>query len=161
MARKTYPSEEADRFIVRLPDGMRERLKAEALENKRSMNAEIVDRLEQTFKLDEHFSAGGDRVIILEAPLAARISKAAEVSKRGFEAEVNKALEQAFPPPPVPTPFEFYDKWIYVLGDARGTEREALLDQANAEALAYWPDRQVLFHDEGGDVKFLVSRKPR
>lgn len=40
----------SDQFIVRLPDGMRERIKAEAEANNRSMNAEIVARLEASFK---------------------------------------------------------------------------------------------------------------
>lgn len=47
--RSSYPSEQADKFLLRLPDGMRERLKAEAEVNKRSMNAEIVARLEASF----------------------------------------------------------------------------------------------------------------
>jgi len=34
---------------VRMPDGMRDRLKAAASENKRSMNAEIVARIEGSF----------------------------------------------------------------------------------------------------------------
>ncbi len=46
MAREPYPSETQDRFLLRMPDGMRDRLKAEAEANKRSMNAEIVARLE-------------------------------------------------------------------------------------------------------------------
>ncbi len=35
--------------MLRLPDGMRDRIKAAAETNNRSMNAEIVHRLEQTF----------------------------------------------------------------------------------------------------------------
>ena len=35
-------SSELDRFIVRLPDGMRDELKQRAKENMRSMNAEVV-----------------------------------------------------------------------------------------------------------------------
>lgn len=47
MAReKFYPSEQQERFIVRLPDGMRDRIKAAAERNNRSMNAEIVATLE-------------------------------------------------------------------------------------------------------------------
>lgn len=34
-----------DRYMLRLPDGMRERIKSAAAENGRSMNAEIVDTL--------------------------------------------------------------------------------------------------------------------
>lgn len=45
------PSQSQDKFIVRLPDGMRERIKAAADLNRRSMNAEIVDRLEKSFSM--------------------------------------------------------------------------------------------------------------
>jgi hypothetical protein len=38
-----------NRYIMRFPEGMRERLKAEAERNKRSLNAEIVSRLEASF----------------------------------------------------------------------------------------------------------------
>lgn len=46
--RSSYPSEQADKFLLRLPDGMRDRLKVAADENKRSMNSEIVARLEES-----------------------------------------------------------------------------------------------------------------
>ena len=46
-----------DKYVVRLPDGMRDKLKAEAEKNKRSMNAEIVARLEATFHtIPEHMT---------------------------------------------------------------------------------------------------------
>lgn len=44
--RQPYPSEAADKVLLRLPDGMRDRLKAAAEANNRSLNAEIVNRLE-------------------------------------------------------------------------------------------------------------------
>lgn len=47
MAQDT-PSRKLDQYIVRFPDGMRDLLKAEAAKNNRSLNAEIVDRLEFT-----------------------------------------------------------------------------------------------------------------
>lgn len=40
------PSRSLDKVIVRLPDGMRDRIREAAENNNRSMNAEIVDRLE-------------------------------------------------------------------------------------------------------------------
>ncbi|MDX3927654.1 MAG: Arc family DNA-binding protein [Shinella sp.] len=46
------PSEELDKFLLRMPDGLRDKLKAAAEENKRSMNAEIVARLD--FSLIAH-----------------------------------------------------------------------------------------------------------
>jgi phage terminase Nu1 subunit (DNA packaging protein) len=42
-----------DKFMLRLPDGMRDRLKAEAEKNSRSMNAEIVARLERSMEHGE------------------------------------------------------------------------------------------------------------
>lgn len=41
-------SRDLDKVIVRLPDGMRERIKHAAEANNRSMNAEIVERLEES-----------------------------------------------------------------------------------------------------------------
>jgi len=41
---------ESDRYIVRLPDGMRDRIKKAAETNGRSMNAEIVARLTATLE---------------------------------------------------------------------------------------------------------------
>lgn len=47
--RELYPSEKQERFIVRLPDGMRDRIKAAADANNRSMNAEIVATLQDAY----------------------------------------------------------------------------------------------------------------
>ncbi|TBB53800.1 Arc family DNA-binding protein [Rhizobium ruizarguesonis] len=47
-----YPSEEKDRFIVRMPDGMREELKMIAAKNGRSLNTEIVTRLAMSLEID-------------------------------------------------------------------------------------------------------------
>ncbi|GAA6196698.1 hypothetical protein NBRC116598_21420 [Pseudophaeobacter arcticus] len=38
-----------DKFMLRLPDGMRDRIKAAAADNNRSMNAEIVSTLEEKY----------------------------------------------------------------------------------------------------------------
>ncbi|HRQ59828.1 MAG TPA: Arc family DNA-binding protein [Azoarcus taiwanensis] len=43
-------SRHADKYIVRFPDGMRDRLKASGQAAGRSLNAEIVFRLEQSFR---------------------------------------------------------------------------------------------------------------
>jgi hypothetical protein len=44
------PATEADKFIVRLPVGMRRRIAEAAKANQRSMNAEIVARLQFSFE---------------------------------------------------------------------------------------------------------------
>lgn len=49
------PSQSQDKFIVRLPDGMRDSLKRLAEANKRSMNAEIVAALEAHLKRPKFF----------------------------------------------------------------------------------------------------------
>lgn len=47
------PSDVADKFMLRLPDGMRDRVAALAKVNGRSMNAEIVQRLQHSIEVDE------------------------------------------------------------------------------------------------------------
>lgn len=49
MDRNAYPSELKDRFILRLPEGMRDRIAEEAKAHSRSMNAEFVARLQASF----------------------------------------------------------------------------------------------------------------
>lgn len=44
-------SRESDKFMLRLPNGMRERVRVASELNKRSMNAEIVARLESSFAM--------------------------------------------------------------------------------------------------------------
>lgn len=39
----------ADKFMLRLPDGLRDKIKEEAKENLRSMNAEIVLKLSRAY----------------------------------------------------------------------------------------------------------------
>ena len=57
-----------EKFVVRLPDGMRERIAMQARENTRSMNSEIVHRLESTVELE----AALDRALkIIDQLLAA------------------------------------------------------------------------------------------
>lgn len=52
MDKKPYPSETQERFIVRLPDGMRDQIAEAAKAAGRSMNAEIVSRLQSSFNLE-------------------------------------------------------------------------------------------------------------
>ena len=47
-----FPSQVADKYVVRFPDGMRDRIAEVAKANGRSMNAEIISRLELSFNLE-------------------------------------------------------------------------------------------------------------
>lgn len=49
----SFPSDAADKFVVRFPDGMRDQITGAAKAAGRSMNAEIVHRLESSFQLPE------------------------------------------------------------------------------------------------------------
>ena len=49
MSRKPSPSHLAEQFVVRFPDGMRDRIAEAARVSGRSMNSEIVARIERSF----------------------------------------------------------------------------------------------------------------
>lgn len=55
-----HASRHADKFVVRLPDGMRTRIAEVARCAHRSMNSEIVARLEQTLSAEGHLPTGSD-----------------------------------------------------------------------------------------------------
>lgn len=48
----SYSSRTADKFVVRLPDGMRDRIAEVARNQHRSMNSEIIARLENSLQED-------------------------------------------------------------------------------------------------------------
>lgn len=48
----TVPSREADKFVVRFPEEMRERIAQVAQEHHRSMNSEIINRLDYSLAKD-------------------------------------------------------------------------------------------------------------
>lgn len=61
-----YSSRTADKFVVRLPDGMRERIAEVARDHHRSMNSEIIARLEQS--LIQEGSLGEELSMRLDSP---------------------------------------------------------------------------------------------
>jgi hypothetical protein len=44
-----FPSQKQDKFVLRLPDGLRDRIKKKADDHSRSMNAEIIQLLEREY----------------------------------------------------------------------------------------------------------------
>ncbi|MEY3774319.1 MAG: hypothetical protein RLZZ129_1099 [Verrucomicrobiota bacterium] len=73
MAKKPYPSEVADRFQVRMPDGLRDRIAEAAKASGRSMNSEIVHRLEGSFPSSDAKPIEGRRPTKAEVDAALRI----------------------------------------------------------------------------------------
>jgi len=49
------PSHSADKFILRLPYGMRAHIATVAVQNRRSMNSEIIARLQQSLVQEDGF----------------------------------------------------------------------------------------------------------
>lgn len=62
-------SRTADKFVIRLPDGLRERIADLAEGNRRSMNSEIVLRLERSTALEVELDHQKNLVRILAARL--------------------------------------------------------------------------------------------
>jgi metal-responsive CopG/Arc/MetJ family transcriptional regulator len=66
MKQANYSSRTADKFVVRLPEGMRERIAEVAKNHHRSMNSEIIARLEQT--LIQEGALGAETSLRLDSP---------------------------------------------------------------------------------------------
>ena len=96
MTKSLPPSRTADQFVVRFPDGMRDRLSELAKAAGRSVNAEIVYRLQRT--IDEDSQREANRVALREAIAAIPGGYAAFAAKRHTpgtpEAEAMDRLEQ-------------------------------------------------------------------
>lgn len=52
MKQAAFSSRTADKFVVRLPEGMRDRIASVARQHHRSMNSEIIARLEHSLSQD-------------------------------------------------------------------------------------------------------------
>lgn len=61
------PVREHDKFMLRLPDGMREEIASEAKNNGRSMNTEIVVRLRQSLDRGDVVAGLADQITRIEA----------------------------------------------------------------------------------------------
>lgn len=53
-------SRDLDKFMVRLPEGMRDRLRLSAEDNRRSMNAELIFHLDRALPLQVRKAATGE-----------------------------------------------------------------------------------------------------
>lgn len=74
MTESMKPGRGADQFPLRLPEGMRDQIKNAAAKSGRSMNAEIIDRLEDSFTLDSYSDFPGfsahDKIAMMSEELA-------------------------------------------------------------------------------------------
>ena len=76
-AKPPSPSDLADKFMLRFPEGMRDVIAARAAANKRSMNSEIVARLAESLN-----GAERERLERLERQLSAALDALARIERR-------------------------------------------------------------------------------
>src|SRR5690606_26183582 len=100
MARKN-PGRGSDQFPLRLPDGMRDAIKKEAEANGRSMNAEIVARLDASLARS---ITGGKPGIVVRLEALPPGSEPMEVSVASFLTSFDKALKETVAAVQVPLP---------------------------------------------------------
>lgn len=72
-----FDSRTADKFVLRMPDGLRARIATQAGEHSRSMNAEIIHRLERGIRSAE--------IITVQNQLITQLSKQIEQLRRDLE----------------------------------------------------------------------------
>ena len=67
---KTQGSRTADKFVVRLPDGMRQKIAMVAKSYHRSMNSEIVSRLESSLRAEPSLMTEQERAELEQGGLS-------------------------------------------------------------------------------------------
>lgn len=70
MTESPYPSQNQDKFVLRLPDGMRDRIKRAAEKHNRSMNAEIVATLAEVYPAGDVVRSAKDLLNSVEVLVA-------------------------------------------------------------------------------------------
>lgn len=111
------------RITLRLPTALRDRLAAIADASSRSMNGEIVSRLESSFQQN----------VALPETLAARVSTYANEHGRSLSEEVVRILEQKFPEPR--SPDERFAELLAILADLQTGETSTVLEKFSVEVL--------------------------
>lgn len=88
-------SRNADKFMIRLPDGMRERIAAVARARLRSMNSEIVARLALSIDAEEAESQPGAITIFLPDAVTTEIADLARINERSVNGEITHRLKRS------------------------------------------------------------------
>ncbi|MEZ1440138.1 Arc family DNA-binding protein [Pseudomonas shirazica] len=89
-------SRTADKFVVRLPDGMREQIADIAKGNHRSMNSEIIARLDLSIEQDKH----GDLTVRTLAQVTRRCEELEQELAQIRAAQGNETPKAGVPQPP-------------------------------------------------------------
>lgn len=115
-----YPSELAERFQVRMPEGLRDRIRQASERTGRSMNSEIVLRLEQSFVWPQER---------LDPSLMERIQRAPALKMARVRQEILRILEMHFPDDTGPTDNDFWEFGMRYVLSAPPEDQQRLLDE--------------------------------
>nr|WP_286089068.1 Arc family DNA-binding protein [Pseudomonas sp. MWU13-3659] len=88
-------SRTADKFVIRLPDGMRERLAGVARARLRSMNSEIVARLAKSIDAEDTENQTGSITIYLPDAVTTEIADLARTNERSVNGEITYRLKRS------------------------------------------------------------------
>lgn len=86
-----YPSQSQDKYVLRLPDGMRDKIAALAKASGRTMNAEIVQRLQRSIEgvpaspAAPDLGAASARVLKSVSDSVAALARQVELQREMFE----------------------------------------------------------------------------
>lgn len=95
MTPKHTNSRNADKFVVRLPDGLRGRIGEVASTARRSMNSEIVARLIQSLDADVGTLQSGAVTVFLSDVITKDIAGQAQLSERSVNSEIIYRLKRS------------------------------------------------------------------
>lgn len=95
MTRTLTNSRTADKFMIRLPDGLRDRVADVARDARRSMNSEIVARLTQSIDADDNTVLAGAITIYLPESVTTEISDLAKANERSVNGEIIHRLKRS------------------------------------------------------------------
>lgn len=95
MTRTHTNSRNADKFVIRLPDGLRGRIAAVASAAHRSMNSEIVARLTQSIDADNDMHQAGAVTVFLPEVVTNEISGLAQLNERSVNGEITHRLKRS------------------------------------------------------------------
>ncbi len=99
MSENRFPSQKLDQYMLRFPDGLRDRIKAAAEANKRSMNQEIIALLEEKFPEPSDFPESlMERIREKLGPLDERTAKTVWLAVDTAVKLTSEAIQRGHPP---------------------------------------------------------------
>ena len=135
------PKQTDPQFKLRLPSGLKDQIDQAAGANNRSLNAEIVSRLERSF----------DAPLGLPEALAGRVSAYARGNHRSMTEEIIRILEREFPPPA--TVEERLSEMLGLLNLLRDGRSEEFFSRFSSELF------ELLVKIANGDIKASKDTK--